>query len=109
MSYGTANGTALAGTDYTAKTGTLTFTQAAAGSQTFTVQTTDDTLDEGSGRDVHGEYLQPRGRRRPGAEPERYGSKSVTTTITDDDATPTGITLSANPNSLGEDDACDER
>ena len=29
----------------------------------------------------------------------------MTTTITDDDATPTGIVLSASPNSVGEDDA----
>ena len=49
VSYGTANGTATAGSDYTAKSGTLTFTSAAAGSQTFTVQTTDDTVDEGTG------------------------------------------------------------
>ena len=37
VSYATANGTATAGSDYTAKSGTLTFTNAAAGSQTFTV------------------------------------------------------------------------
>ena len=43
VSYATANGTATAGSDYTAKSGTLTFTQAAAGAQTFTVQTTEDT------------------------------------------------------------------
>ena len=65
VSYATANGTALAGTDYTAKTGTLTFTQAPRASQTFTVQTTDDTLGRGDGRDVHGEHLaSPSGRRR---------------------------------------------
>ena len=75
VAYATANGTALAGTDYTAKTGALTFTQAAAGSQTFTVQTTDDTLDEGDGRDVHGEPRQPRGRGWPGAEPEQHGEE----------------------------------
>ena len=44
VSYGTANGTATAGTDYTAKSGTLTFTNAAAGSQTFTVQTAEDDV-----------------------------------------------------------------
>ena len=49
VSYATSDGTAKAGTDYTAKTGTLTFTNAAAGSQTFTVQTTEDTVDEGTG------------------------------------------------------------
>ena len=44
VSYGTADGTATDGSDYTAASGTLTFTQAAAGAQTFTVQTTDDIL-----------------------------------------------------------------
>ena len=48
VSYATANGTATAGSDYTAKSGTLTFTNAAAGSQTFTVDTTGDTVDEGA-------------------------------------------------------------
>ena len=49
VSYATSNGTATAGTDYTAASGTLTFTNTAAGSQTFTVQTTEDTIDEGTG------------------------------------------------------------
>jgi Ca2+-binding RTX toxin-like protein len=45
VAYGTANGSATAGSDYTAGTGTLTF---AAGetSRTVTVQTTDDSSDE---------------------------------------------------------------
>ena len=103
VSYGTANGTAQAGTDYTAKTGTLTFTQAAAGSQTFTVQTTDDTLDEGAGETFTVSIASPAG--GGGPAPTLATSKTVTTTITDDDATPTGIVLSASPNSLGEDDA----
>ena len=46
VSYATADGTATAGSDYTAKSGTLTFTRTAAGSQTITVQTTGDTFDE---------------------------------------------------------------
>ena len=104
VAYATANGTALAGTDYTATTGTLTFTQAAAGAQTFTVQTTEDTLDEGTGETFTVASRAPwaaAGRRRAwAARPRR-----VTTTITDDDDTPTGITLSASPNSLGEDDS----
>ena len=49
VSYGTSNGTATSGSDYTAKSGTLTFTNTAAGSQTFTVQTTEDVIDEGTG------------------------------------------------------------
>ena len=46
VNYATSDGTATAGSDYTAKSGTLTFTSTAAGSQTFTVQTTEDTADE---------------------------------------------------------------
>ena len=46
VSYATSSGTATAGSDYTAKSGTLTFTNTAAGSQTFTVSTTEDTFDE---------------------------------------------------------------
>ena len=46
VSYATSNGTATAGSDYTSKSGTLTFTQVAAGSQTIDVQTIEDTQDE---------------------------------------------------------------
>ena len=49
VSYATSNGTATAGSDYTAKAGTLTFTNAAPGAQTFTVQTAEDSIDEGTG------------------------------------------------------------
>jgi hypothetical protein len=45
VNYGTANGTAIAGSDYTAKSGTLTFTTAQA-SQTVAVTTTDDAAIE---------------------------------------------------------------
>ena len=48
VSYTTSNGTATAGTDYTAKSGTLTFTATDAGDETFTVQTTEDILSETS-------------------------------------------------------------
>ena len=102
VNYGTSNGTATAGSDYTAKSGTLTFTQTAAGSQTFTVQTTEDTVDEGTGETFTVSISGPAG--GGGAAPT-LGTSSVTTTITDDDAAPTGITLSADPNTLGEDDA----
>ena len=104
VSYATANGTATAGSDYTAKSGTLTFTNAAAGSQTFTVQTTEDTIDEGTGETFTVTISSPSGGGGP-APSLGTSLKSVTTTITDDDAAPTGITLSASPNSLGEDDS----
>ena len=103
VSYATANGTATAGTDYTAKSGTLTFTNSAAGSQTFTVQTTEDSIDEASGETFLVAISSPSG--GGGPSPSLGTSKSVTTTITDDDDTPTGITLSANPLTLGEDDS----
>ena len=103
VSYATSNGTATAGTDYTDKSGTLTFTNTAAGSQTFTVQTTEDVIDEGTGETFTVSISGPTG--GGGPAPSLGTSKSVTTTITDDDAAPTGITLSADPNTLGEDDA----
>ena len=101
VSYATANGTATAGSDYTAKSGTLTFTNSAAGSQTFTVQTTDDTVDEGTGETFTVSISSPSG---GGGPTVSLGTSTVTTTITDDDNAPTGITLSADPSSLGEDD-----
>ena len=103
VNYATLNGTATAGADYTAASGTLTFTQTAAGSQTFKVQTTEDKIDEGAGETFTVTISSPSG--GGGAAPSLATSKSVTTTITDDDAAPTGITLSATPNTLGEDDA----
>ena len=101
VSYGTANGTATAGTDYTAKAGTLTFTQTAAGSQTFKVQTTEDNVDEGTGETFTVSVSNPSG--GGGPTPSLNTSATVTTTITDDDDA-SGITLSASPSSLGEDD-----
>ena len=102
VSYGTSNGTATAGSDYTAKSGTLTFTNAAAGSQTFTVQTTGDTFHE-SDETFTVTISSPSG--GGGPAPSLGTAKSVTTTIDDDDNALTGIALSASPNTLGEDDA----
>ena len=101
VSYATSNGTATAGSDYTAKSGTLTFTRTAAGSQTFTVQTTGDSIDEGTGETFTVTISSPLG---GGGPAPTLGTSSVTTTITDDDDAPSGITLSVNPSSLGEDD-----
>ena len=101
VNYATANGTATAGSDYTANSGTLTFTQTAAGSQTFTVSTMEDTQDE-SDETFTVSISSPAG--GGGAAPA-LGTSSVTTTITDDDNAPTGITLSASPSTLGEDDS----
>ena len=104
VSYATSNGTAEAGKDYTTKSGTLTFTQTAAGAQTFTVQTTEDKIDEGTGETFTVTISQSL-RAAAGPLPVLATSKSVTTTITDDDDAPSGITLGATPNTLGEDDA----
>ncbi len=82
--------------------GTLTYTQTAVGPQTFTVQTTGDGIDEGTGETFTVAISSPSG--GGGPAPSLGMSKSVATTITDDD-TPSGITLLASRNSLGEDDA----
>ena len=103
VSYSTANGTATAGSDYIAKSGTLTFTQAAAGPQTFTVQTTEDTIDEPD-ETFTVTISSPSG--GGGATPA-IGTASVTTTITDDDDAP-DVVLSVSPSSIREDDDATE-
>ena len=100
VDYSSADGTAEAGTDYDGVSGTLTFTQTAAGSQTFTVETTEDTLVE-SGETFTVTLDDPTGGGGPAAS--RHATEyTVTTTITDDDAL-AGITLSADPDTLEED------
>ena len=102
VSYATSDGTATAGTDYTAKSGTLTFTNTAAGSQTFTVSTEEDTFDE-SDETFTVTISSPSG--GGGPAPTIGTASVVTTTIDDDDDAISGITLSVNPSSVGEDDA----
>ena len=100
VDYSTSDGTATSGDDYDGASGTLTFTQTSAGSQTFTVQTTEDTLDE-SDETFTVSLDDPTG--GGGPAPSKHATQhSVTTTITDDDAA-TGITLSADPDTLEED------
>ena len=48
LDYASANGSALAGSDYTASTGTVTFAAGTGGTQTFTVPILDDSVVEGS-------------------------------------------------------------
>jgi YD repeat-containing protein len=48
VNYATANGTATAGSDYTATSGTLTFTSAGSSTQSVSVPTTDDAAYEGA-------------------------------------------------------------
>ena len=101
VSYGTSNGTATAGSDYIAKSGTLTFTSTAAGSQTFTVSTTEDSIDEGTGETFTVTISSPVG--GGGASPT-LGTATVSTTITDDDA-PSDIALSVDTSSIAENDS----
>ena len=68
------------------------------------MQTTEDTVDEGTGETFTVSISGPAGGGGPAPSLDSSNT-TVTTTITDDDAAPTGITLSASPNSLGEDDA----
>ena len=82
VSYATSNGTAIAGRDYTAKSGAVTFTQAAAGARTFTVQTTEDSLDE-SNETFNVAVSNPQG---GGGPAPTLGSGPMTIVITDDDA-----------------------
>ena len=100
VDYSTSDGTAEAGEDYDSASGTLTFTPTAAGPQTFTVQTTEDSLDE-SDETFTVTLDDPTG--GGGPAPSKHATDyTITTTITDDDDA-TGITLSANPDTLEED------
>ena len=100
VDYSTSDGTATAGPDYDSTSGELTFTPTAAGAQTFTLKTTDDTLDE-SDETFTVTLDDPSG--GGGPAPSKHATDyTVTTTITDDDAA-TGITLSADPDTLEED------
>ena len=87
VSYATSDGTAAAGDDYTAKSGTLTFTSSDTADKTVTVATVEDTLDE-PGRDVHLRYLESAGWWGSCCVAELATARSVTTTISDDDDTP---------------------
>ena len=80
MAYATSGGTATEGTDYTAASGTLTFSPGAALTQTVTVATAEDALDEDN--ETFTLTLS-------GAVNATLGAAAATGTITDDDATPT--------------------
>ena len=96
--YATADDTAVSGSDYTAASGTLTFTTAAAGSQTVRVQTTEDNVAEGA----ESFDFTISGASGGGGPSPILGTISVSTGITDDDGAPTGITLTLNPTSVAE-------
>ena len=93
VNYSTADGTAEAGSDYTAKSGTLIFTSANHADKTFTVQTTADTLGEGDETFTVATSRALGG----GGQTPVLGASSVTTTIEE-----AGITLSVDTASLAE-------
>ena len=102
VDYATSDGTATAGSDYTAiSDSTLTFTSDDHTAKTFTVQTTEDTLDEQDETFTVSLSDQEGG---GGPAPVLGSTSSVETTINDGDDAPSSITLSVNPTSLGEDD-----
>lgn len=85
VNYATANGTATAGSDYTAKSGTLTFNSGTTTlSQPFSVSITDDATQEND--ETYSVSLSS-------AVNATIATPSVTTTITDND----GRTLSISP------------
>ena len=96
VDYATANGTATAGSDYTAKTGRITFTQADHADKTFTVQTTEDSVDE-SDETFTVTISSPSG----GGGATSLGTSSISTTITDDDAAPDGHHAERQPQQPG--------
>ena len=103
VDYATSDGTATADTDYTSATGTLTFTTASAGEQTFTVTTLQDVLDDDA--ETYTAFISnPNGGGGGPTPTVSTTDSSVTTTITDDDGTPTAITLSVDPTAIGEAD-----
>ena len=96
--WATGGGSATSGDDYTAGSATLTFTAAAAGAQTFTVATVEDSLDEPDETfEVTLSNLSGGGGPAPSLDTART---KVTTTIADDDvptapAAPGAPTLTA--------------
>ena len=100
VSYATSNGTATAGSDYTSTSGTLTFTAADAGPKTFTVETTEDTVDEPD-ETFTVAVSSPSG---GGGPAPSLGTSSVSTTIADDDNAPSRIDLSVSPTTFREDE-----
>ena len=92
VQWATSDGTATAGADYTAGSGTLTFA-AGVSERTVTVQVTDDEIDEAD------ETLIVTLSNAGGAV---LGRAMATGTIIDDDDAPDGITLSVNPETVAE-------
>ncbi len=92
VSLSTANGTALMGTDYAAATATLTIPMNTDSAEmTLTIPIMEDAINEGN------ETVRVEGTTTVG-----LAVTEATLIIEDNDAAPTGITLSLNPSSVGE-------
>ncbi len=87
--------------DYEGKSGTLTFTSSDAAAKTVTVQTTEDSIAEGEETFSFGLSNVAGG---GGPTPSLRDPSSITTTIEDDDAEPTDITLSVDSDEVSEGD-----
>ncbi len=95
---------AASAADFTAVTATTLSFAKGDTSKTVTVQTTEDVLDEDDETFEVRLSGAAKGADDPGEAPTITDATAVGT-IEDDDATPTGITLTANPDSVGEEDA----
>ena len=100
VDYATADGTAGSG-DYVGEMGTLTFTSSDTQDKTVTVQTTEDSIAEGD-ETFSFELSNVAG--GGGPTPSLGSPSSITTTIVDDDAEPTDITLSVSRTEVSEGD-----
>ena len=95
LSYATANGSATAGSDYTAKTGTLSWASGDSASKTFTVTIANDLYSEIT-ETFAANLSNPSGGASLGATP------SSTVSITDNDGAPGSLAFSASGYTVAE-------
>jgi len=95
INYATTNGTALAGSDYTAGSGTLSWAAGDASNKTFTVPITDDALAESS-ETVLLALSSPGGGATLGS------TRNATLTIADNDSSPGVLSLASTSYSVSE-------
>ena len=93
---GFTDGTAAAGTDYTANTAALSFTGTAGETQTFSVPTSDDD-------DVEDDETFTVGLTVSGTAHDVTAGGTATGTIANDDSAPPSVTLQLDPSSVSED------